>query len=352
MHLVLRILTVMSKGENPAQSISFLWSPYVYPFAWADTPDEVPEWDASRKPQAYAGDSYDMFPGMRDETVLESPSEYPRLVCVDRNRKLVSAGEESGPEELINELLALYPYIRPWYSGKPVKVLRDKVLALANRYGAPYRREDNTLKAWLCLAAVVHGYMLGYELLQKLEYEGMQAELNDILDPVLKAIKDRPRRTKPFVFTNEGASPAEMELTVLSYLRFLGGAYETRETRLSPWSVVVGNNNLSYRLGIAEHLHGMFGRAFDRDHPMSPNLLVTSQAIFAQCSVSSWAYYRLAQVWRHGAEVRKCPVCGTLFAPARKNMRYCKRGTCAYKAHKQNQKARAAQSQKTLSTTA
>ncbi len=334
----------MDKGENPAQSISFLWSPRVYPFAWADTPDEVPEWDASRMPQAYIGDAYDMFPGVRDETVLESPSQYPRLICVDEKRKQVEPEGESGPEELLNELLALYPYIRPWQAGKPVKVLLDRVLTLANKYGAPYRREDNTLKAWLCLSAVVHGYMLGYELLQRLEYEGMQVELNDILDPALKAIKNRPRRTEPFVFTNEGASPAEMELTVLWHLRLLSRLYEMREKSPSAWIIAIGDNSPSYRLGIAENLHRMFSRAFDSEDPMSAGLLITSQAIFARCDISHWAYYRLAQVWRHGAEVKKCPVCGTLFAPARKNMKYCKRGTCAYKAHKQNQKARAAQS--------
>ncbi len=285
-----------------------------------------------------------MFPGMRDETVLESPSEYPRLVCLDKSRKQIWAEPESGPEELLNELLALYSYIRPWRSGKPVKILRDKVLVLANRYGAPYRREDHTLKAWLCVAAVVHGYMLGYQLLQKLEYEGMQVEFNDILEPVLKALKDMPRRREPLVFTNEGASPEEMELAILTQLRFLGIVYETKEKTPSAWLSIIGNSRLSYRLGIAEHLHRRFSAAFDEHNPLPANLTITSQGIIARCSVSSWAYYRLAQVWRHGAEVKTCPVCGTLFAPARKNMKYCRRGGCAYKAHKQNQKTRAAQS--------
>jgi hypothetical protein len=233
----------------------------------------------------------------------------------------------------------------------PVKKLRDKVLTLARRYGAPYRREDNTLKAWLCLAAVVHGYVLGYQLLQKLEYEGMQAKIHDTLEPFLKAIRNMPRRTETFEFTNEGASPVEMELFVLWQLRHLGKIYETRESDIIAWYADLGLAP-SFRLGIAEHLQNMFNRAFNSPESTQASLQVTTQTIYARCSVSTWVYYRLAQVWRHGAEVKACPVCGTLFAPTRKNMKYCRRGTCAFKAHKQNQKARAAQDIRELSCTA
>lgn len=343
-YAVLLILTGVIKGENPAQTISFLWDPLVYPVRWADAPEDVPEWDASRQPQAW---DYDFVPpSLRGNFINDAPpTRYPRLVCADEKRRRVRPWPESGPEDLLNELLAVYEYIRPWRSGKPVKKLRDKVLALANKYGAPYRRENNTLGAWLCLAAVVHGYVLGYQLLQKLEYEGMQAKIDDMLEPFPEATHSDSFGAEPR-FSNEGASPVEMERLVLSQLRRLGRTFEARDVEID-WHLqnvtwIIHRNTIpSFRLGVAEHLHGMFNHAFNSPESTQSRLEVTSQMIYAKCNVSTWAYYRLAQMWRHGAEVQSCPVCGTLFAPTRRNMKYCRRGTCAFKAHKQNQKARA-----------
>lgn len=334
----------MDKGENPAQSISFLWYPLAYPVRWADTPDDVPKWDVSRQPRAWGRN---LGSSERNSPINAAPSTgYPRLVCADEYIRGHRPWPERGHKYLINRLLTFYEHVHPWQLGKPVKKLRGNVMKFSYSYGAPYKREDNTLKAWLCLAAVVHGYMLSYELLQKFEYEGMQAKIDDMLGSFQATYTtplNAPRHPEPYEFMSDKFSPIEMEFLVLSQLRHLGKIYEEREEEVVDWYFELGGED-SFRLGVAEHLHSIFNRAFSLAESSQARLTATTQAIYAECNVATWIYYRLAQVWRHGAEVRACPVCGTLFAPTRKNMKYCRRGTCAFKAHKQNQKARAARS--------
>lgn len=306
--------------------------PLRYPVHWADTPEEVPEWDASRQPHIWVSENGWQSAKVQNDSVRDAPATgYPRLVCSEPKPSeddQVFINER--PAELLNRLLAIHAYLPAWHAGKPVKRLRNHVLALANSCGAPFGRENNTLEAWLCLAAIVHACMWTYKLLASQEYEGMQAALNDKVEPILREDGVFPKEKPPFFhdYDGTGHGPEEMELGMLWFLRFWAVIFERGE-----------QDTPNYRLEVASRLYGMFCTSFDGT---KAKLVLSSDGIYAECPTAVWAVYRLSQLWRNGAEVRVCPVCGTLFAPARRNVKYCDLGACAFKAHKQNQKARAA----------
>lgn len=64
---------------------------------------------------------------------------------------------------------------------------------------------------------MVHAYVLGYKLLVELEYEGMQAKLAEVLEPVYKLGRNPPKHAQPFVFENEGLTPPEWATLRLGY---------------------------------------------------------------------------------------------------------------------------------------
>lgn len=329
----------MDKGENPVQSVSFSWSSLAYPVRWAEKPEEVPHWDVSRGCPLWFKEGRPSAPeinwlGTHENGTWELKDApltgYPRLVRAHFDKEAKQGWHDN--EDILNELVPLYEYVEPWRQGKPVAKLKSDVLKLAERYGPPGAEDENTLDAWLGLSATVRTHLWAYKILCESGYEALIGEIDAWVEQFVKM----PSRSK------DASSLGIMhssEAFTLSLLHIWNTQLNIEQRyRKQPRSKSM---SAVYRRQVSERLYP----AFDDDlvtGRIKSRLVAYPSGVVALCPVTVWVSYRLSQLWRHGAEVRACPVCGTLFAPTRSNMKYCRRGTCAFKAHKQNQKARAA----------
>lgn len=364
-------MPIMAKENSADISISFLWCPTPYPMRWADRPEDVPEWDTSR------GCPLGTYSGhLKEWAVEDAPTEgYPRLVRCSLNELITPRNRAN--EDVVNEVMVLTRYLEPAREGRQLKNLRNAVQKLAEKYGAPGRYDENTLEGWLRLTYYVNTYMWALHTLLENGEDGFAFLQQDILDRralihgrirakrlgwadvQLDGHVVRERRTykgeeafaalaemldhlnalaKSPSFWNvaedvpDKHDPIESELVALGEL--LAYADKVEDT------VEPAERTAALRLAVAHALYGHFGRnisAYRNSEGLPLHFMPTpDQGIVLWVPLNIWIRFKLAEVWRHGAKVRACPVCGTLFAPTHGNVKYCKRGTCANKQHRLN----------------
>lgn len=367
----------MNRAENDVQTICFFWVPLVYPVVWAETPKEVPEWDMSRgcpwhkeRPNGDKPHEYRITMDVRNNRVwrehnpewakpdweVKPPPEdgYPRLVRQSLKDRVIPRSRTQ--HDILGKLAPLYRHFEPWRAGKPVKVLRNEVLELAETYGAPTGRyESITLESWLKVASEVHTHI---DTLRSLQLDGNCYEL--IRDDLLKRKVELDGKRRKLVdedalrewrlnlaFRDERDAVAKGEHAALAV--FCSSIKDT-DKRLAEDSEA--NGTMVFRKAVAQDLYNNgFGATLGRQDEgdkkaFSEYVTFTEFGIRVRCSVSHWVAYKLAELWRHGAQVRLCPVCGTPFAPTRRDTKYCPGGNCADGQYRKTEKGRAAQARR------
>lgn len=331
MRPVSRILTVVNRAENPAKTISFTWAPLVYPVRWAETPEEVPEWDVSRGCPWHEWRPHERPPppGIKPSPYpnweVRPPPEsgYPRLVRQSLKDQVRPRSRTR--HDIISELAPLYRYVEAWRCGKPVKVLKKKVLTLAGVYGAPDSDyEDTTLEAWLKVIAYVHTHVSalrdlqvnGYELTApKLLKQKAELDAKKYRDTDAEHQRPPPNDVGPNgeklitvtapIYRNERDAIQESEHFAL--LQLCGAV---KDADAKPARYPESNSTTAFRLAVAKSLYNTgFGASIGR----GKNEYVTFSGfgVLVRCSVRRWVKYKLAEMWRLGAEVKTCPVCNT-----------------------------------------
>ncbi len=266
-------------------------------------------------------------------------------------------------ENILSELSMLYSDVSAWREDKPVVKLKSDVLKLAEQYGAPYAPEDNTLENWLALSARVHTFLWAYKFLSVSGAEALMAEVNTRLDTIKVTAREFIRYTldrsykrnepkywdmseqkhayfgqvnikvaKDRIWEEEIAALEALTQESVNYARIKpDGSHLNKKYKIYTTShkyrLNIADNFLLPRIGTRE-IHENYGA----------RIILRPDTIILSCPVSVWVDFKLAEVWRYGAEVRKCPICHSIFIRSRNNMKYCRRGTCAYKQHKLNKK--------------
>lgn len=419
-----------NRRKKYANTISFLWQPAGYPVRWADSPDEVPPWDITRGFSITAGfhgykarrniGSYSIEelrkflyydPGDVDGPSFDkayswepssAPTEgYPRLVrrdCED------SASEIYRHEENVLGDLAPFGsdlYLDSWRAGNPAKILRRKIAFLAEKYGAPYRRDGNTLFAWLALLTYVNIHLtaagaLGNDLYG---YEGM------LLTLMNRYVKVRRRMAVGGANKLQGyAYPSLHHFTVESMNN--GEVFRTDWQRLGPYRAQIHKdiqqiykpidglvlfdtdqveliqlgilldkafsvkevvksgasreeqdgahsvNDLTEKQSLNRSMASNFrksqgDRHFEWFSDSTQNttgsdyrLTLTSDGLALECPIGLWVELKLSEVWRNSLPLRECEQCGTIFAPLTQGRKYCDRGGCADKSYQVRKKER------------
>lgn len=370
----------MVKEESTDISISFLWCPAPYEVGWADHPADVPEWDTSRGCPLGVYKKH-----MGEWEIKDAPVQgYPRLVR--RNLDGLITPRNRVNEDVINDLMKLVRYLEPAREGRQLKNLKNTVLKLAEKYGAPGRHDENTLEEWLRLAYYVNTYMWALHTLQRDGEDGfalLQQDildrratihakvrakregctdvkltghvvrerhtikvktredfiaLADILDRVNAFVQEPDYRNVEVLDRPDEQDPVRAELVALAELLRYADKVED--------DIEPGGRAKSLRLAVAKGLYNHFGRtvsAYQDSEGLQLFNIPTTEGIMLWVPLNIWTRFKLAEAWRLGTQVHTCPMCGTLFAPTHGNRKYCTRGTCAYKAHKKGRDTQADQ---------
>lgn len=268
---------------------------------WAHSPEEVPAWDVTRgfplrEPMA-AIDFSDgaelavMRELLSDPAWTPAPppiSGYPRLVREGMREPARTYGYGHEGAAVIAALQSIARHFEldetPPFSGKR---LENEVLAVANKYGAPMKPEDNTLSEWVRLAVWVAAHLESMQVLQD--------ESPDALREHLAAMEARWRSVPdPF-------RPGQ---------RGMGGPY----LYLRSW--------------------------VDRD-PAAPQRYIRGQLMGMATGVTGLVYFNdieqfglpmslreqanlaLAAAWVMNAPVGVCEGCGRAFLVTRRDRRFC-----------------------------
>ena len=366
----------MNRERSFGESIGFFWAPTAYPVLWADSPDEVPPWDVSRDFPKEVGAGYKGRPQPEDpykveelrlylcdhvdyknhtETWEPTPapkSGYPRLVRASVKMMPLDQGYHQN-DDVIGALAPLAKYIQPWRENKPVKVLKKKILELANLYGPPGEANQNTLEAWLGLITFVDVHLSTLLDFKLNGLEMMLGKLRDKCDELenLKVVdEDATRRARKHAERKRdlskypfSAAPIIMlkDLDPIQHLEF---GY-TKELLSSYKLTATGKHSAqSYRTEVADNLFNLFNLLIEQrdwDHQVK----FAPWGTILKCPLKSWVVFKMSKLWRDEKPVKVCPVCGTLFLNTHANQKYCRGGTCAGKVYdskrpNRNRKAR------------
>ena len=337
MRLVWRILTAMNKWEYAHKSISFLWCPPNYPVNWVHKSEEVPVWDTSRGYPRWEQIPEDLG-NLHD--VKPSPDEgYPRLVRVPGSKKGSEDGLTYEADDVLNSLTALYPDACRWRADteKPVKKLKSDILELAEWYGAPYSDENNTLEVWL---ALISSTQTSLDVLLKLEDVGYDFTW-DYVEGRRKEIIGSGTPLPDGKFKTDAVTSGEYRVLSSFSTGFMlhKGQYLHEGNSMEDWENLAAKHFREYE---ANNYYKNFSSSFShKDGPTRTAVHFEPHGIYAFSPLGEWVLFKLSEEWRGGNGVKVCPVCGSLFTNNHGNRKYCRGRSCAYKAFKQNQKARA-----------
>lgn len=352
----------------------------MYPVRWAESPDEVPNFDPS------CGMPLDIFEFDLDKShkLTEAPRlGYPRLVRalpIDPfddalwqienegvlEEDLVTEeeflkGVNNSPfdlahEDVIGDVVSFAK--DAWLTDREPIRFKNVILKLAQKYGPPYRHDENTLQAWKRLAIEVRTEVQLYRDLKDFGYEivtaAMVERVNELAQEILGESFDNSHQARsPFP---RGSVRGGIHLDAVSLTHnYCGDPNDLRYVELQKliqlwvWTYrtddLAQSNNLNeaaiFRRTVAEERFNDFGRAVSTSHEthMRPNVVFTARGVEVDCVLATWLDYKLSEMWRANRDVGVCPVCGTLFLQTRTNRKYCSRGSCADK-HYRNQRQR------------
>jgi hypothetical protein len=371
----------MNREQKPSKTISLKWIPTVYPTRWAELPDEVPNFDPSR---GMPLDFYDFDLKKGHDITAPPTSGYPRLVRVspvDPQLEALELIETEGvlEEDLVteNEFLNLGSYTPvdmanedvigdivtiatdAWLTGKYPRRLKNTVYRLAQKYGPPYRHEENTLAAWKKLAIEVRTELWLCRELQVNDYELAKATMVKKANGLaIEILRESSEQSGPPVSAETDSDLGRRMLpdTVVLGFSYRGDPDDMRYIELSKllklWTWARRAERVAktegvrlaeaFRRTLAEERYNDFGRALNAsaDAIIRSQVVFTAHGIRIDCTLSTWLDYKLSEMWRTNQTVAICPICGSLFPVVRKNRKYCRRGSCADK-HYRNQRQRA-----------
>ena len=323
----------MNRGIRNTKTISFRWKPSVYKLRWAEVPDDVPVWDAPR-----GGDSESGVRG-HPSTYEMLEHSFPRLVRTSLEKEPASYPRDLAGEDVINDVGQLAS--EEWLAGRQPKRLKNKVRHLSEKYGAPYRFEDNTVDAWMVLAVRVRTQLAA---LQKLQQQGADTAVFWLRRSAIDS-ENHMTRLKAWLADQEKPT-----LKFADYREAMNGALNMRSklasTKIETLAALTDGAdrlNLSGEHGVEQFKklvfdknRAAFNSALTRSLTTSSNAYfpLEPEGIALSCALGVWLEYKLSELWRSDLEVLNCPVCGTLFVPTRSNMKYCRRGTCADKKYR------------------
>lgn len=395
-----------------------------YPVRWAGKPDDVPLWDASRgfsltaaaecaavregiSPfsvehlRRMADNDYELY-SLPERTEPWNPSPaptegYPRLVRSNCER--IVLGTYRHDEDVLGELAPFGrdKYLDPWRAGKPATVLQRKIMEFAEKYGAPYRREENTLFAWLALLVHIDIHHTAVRALGK-DVHGYEVMLS-ALDFRYEGVKDRIARKASKSL--RGFADSSLFLPSIEPFQ-TGEGYRTDWEQLDPWheeifqdvEAIFGSYEDEYfapdldelelmqlgflidtalKIEAAEDLHisqeeevekvvydeaerkktlsrkvakelrrkiadgllASFSERIQDTRDLDHQLAMTSDGLVLKCPVGVWVDFKLAQLWRNNIPLQECEQCGAIFAPLHKGGKYCKGGGCRDKSYRE-----------------
>lgn len=352
----------MNSPESVTKPITFQWMPTPYPVKWADSSEEVPEWDVSRGfplsvgmhsalgAAAEANNELEVLRlllrnghvGYKDSAStwepLPSPDkDYPRLVRASLN--VHTYGEQRHEYPVLTDLARLHRYIPAWRQGKDTAVLRREVLRLSSLYGMA-SREGNTLTAWLKLSAEVVLHKRLYRALSTGGFEGLDGEWSTAYTSLtdreeVDAEEYKRRRRKADEAPRDPRRPFLSAVAATPILSNLDAIERHELSYLQGVSSWVGKENTksAVKQALSYGLYDAFGMTFHVRGDESTKLLHQHWGVRAYCDLSIWVNFALSEMWRGNKSMQQCEGCGTLYVPVRSGTKYCRR-TCAVKAYR------------------
>jgi hypothetical protein len=317
------------QDESVTQNVTFAWWSERWQSSWADSPDEVPEWDVSRVgsgtarkwARIFTHDQNLIWAEYRDYVEAEvrspppeNPDNYPRLVIrPDENLK---AGIYATPPEgdVLTELLQVREFIESADSMKPGSQTRTLILELANRWG-PYalsandpRDNPNTLS--------LRSWAVGI------------CRLSDVLQVIAKLRTD-------LEILSAGQAITDLKQHVKEQASL---EYPMVEGRISvrPWPPTAWNqidavlkkchHPRDVRQRLANYLFDMFGGSGGLHFgPFTDQRTQTQKLqLVAYRGTIGWAYFLAAQAIM-GGTVRRCAAsgCSNIIASGRRHKDTC-----------------------------
>lgn len=350
----------MNTVKNVTQTVSFLWAATGYEARWAEEPEDVPVWDVSRdfplevgmeraprfkmssqlellryllkvghKDYRDAAASWEPLPAPDKN---EKPSHYPRLVRATLDHS--SHGCFRTNENVLKDIgkVTKPKYITAWRDGKPVEVLKNKILKLNEKYGSPHRPEDNTLENWLKLIVQVQAHTKAFSLYRTDGIDGLHRHLIDrkteieakrVIDEIATARVMEPNRTSPAGEPSPESSNRPFEFhsfPVLSHDIDEVGRVELLEIdkMLRAFQAAVQSDdgdNAAFRRQVANNLYSTY------DLKVS----LTADGIIAKAGLGFWVSHKLSEHWLYGGKPKACanPNCRQALTSKRPNSLYC-----------------------------
>ena len=345
---------------------SLIWGAKGYEAIWVETPEDVPPWDPSRGFPLEVGANvvhgavqkkalkdltgieelrfllkYDSRYGRHAATWEPDPAPaecYPRLVRKDvaRFANLYNRTQE----DVTRDLHSLVKHVLELREGKPIDVLKSKILELNAKYGAPYSPRDNSLEAWLKLAIEV--------------------------DVHLKAMARL--KGSNFPATYDWLKDARKNLGKKRDFDQIGYARATEEVKRNAERVAQPVNPHSYMfksLNALEEwkfwvLDGLLSVARKAGGSAEAFRNLASANIYGSCRATAtmqqgqviheaplyfFVHTKLAEKWRNDANVRLCQWCSEPIPNARKQTKWCRGGSCRNRALRQREVEKASATQ-------
>ena len=281
------------------------------------------------------------------EPSLAPAKGYPRLVRCSTDR-LVN-GYYRTNEDVIKDIGALAKHIPAWREGKPVKRLKQRILELNDRYGAPYKPEDNTLERWLQLAVTVKVYD---DAFKNYRADGFNEAFLQKLEERIKELGGEPRRvlidggkgwytvhvggkriideeaTAQAIKRNKNATPdgsgfypvyscpvysRDLDEVERFELLTLERLYKAATDALQMDTEKNAEKTTAFRQKIAGGLYST--------HKLTVEL--TATGMITQAPLVFWVNHKLSELWLYDGKAKACAQCRRLFTPKRSNNLYC-----------------------------
>lgn len=294
--------TVSSVTLNVTENLTFVWLTERWEAVWADTPDDVPEWDISRVGQTFAfifaknqssnaltrvlawteyrdGQGIDVKPPPEP-----SKENYPRLIFHHHGSNFTAgAYRKRVDRNLIESIFRIYKSILIQNPLNPGSETRNLILKLVNEY-SPFARylndlEELSLGTWLfCISRI--GAIL--ETIRTLN-NAIELDLNS-MDEVKRFVKEREEDFNVRQAIKEG-----IPLTWKEIKPIVDRCSKPAELRQE----------------LAKYLINLFGSGNGIRFTYIEDDLVLS----AQCGTIAWAHWLVAQQIRNpikGKNIRQC----------------------------------------------
>lgn len=249
-------------------------------------------------------------------------------------------------DDPLSELSRIAGLIPSWREGRRLKRLEDAIAPLRARYGPPYHLDRDDDQAWLTLAVEVGTHLETVASLQAGDLEEVGGPPTSGLERTRQSLLDwRADVTRPFL--SKAAKIKESDernledpwLHVLHQHEKDPVAYrELCERDLLLRIARRSDTPQEFKKAVGDQLFAAFGGQVAGPGMTGSRLIPTPTGTIVETSLGVWVTYLLSRMWHHGADVRPCDGCGTLFPPGRKGRVFCRK-TCADRSYRRRKAA-------------